>query len=157
MVKAASDLGDKNNVFFSDIVQCDGEACSVMRNTLPIADKKTFEEHWRYKFLIDADGNGASQRYKSLLYGNSLVFRHRPIYLEFFFNWIQPWKHYIPLDFTFNDIFEHVTWAMTHQEDAQKVATDSTTFIRDHLRIEDVNCYIYRLLLSYAKLLTETI
>jgi len=67
--------------------------------------------------------------------------------------WLEPGKHYVQVKFDFSDLEEKLIWAMDHEKEAKEIADASTDFIKNHLRTDDVNCYVYRLILDYAKVL----
>lgn len=71
------------DVGLTAVVQCDGDACQQMRAVLPKITPDPFERAWSFKYNLDMDGNSYSQRLKSLLASNSLLFKHRPLFPEF--------------------------------------------------------------------------
>jgi len=148
-------LAENSNALLHAVIQCDQDACAKMRSEFRISSREAFDENWKYKYLIDIEGNSFSLRLKSFLHSNSLVFRHQAFFPEFFMQWIEPGKHYIQIKFDFSDLEEKLKWAMNNESETEikEIVNESTNFIQNHLRMEDVHCYIYRLLLDYSKLL----
>jgi len=157
-----STISTKANVAFSQISFCQKMAChgcytdgcnTLKNSSIPPIDSHPFDAHWKYKVLMDLEGYGWSNRFKRLLYSNSVVFRHTTIFSEFWQDWVKPWVHYIPVKFDFSDVEEKLDRVIAGDNEMLSVIQPSTDLIKNELRIEDVYCYTYRLLLDYAKLL----
>ena len=61
-----------------------------------------------------------------------------------------PGEHYVPVEFDFSNLDAQLDWARANDDDARRIATAATAFVRERLRPEDVACYVYRLLVEYA-------
>lgn len=59
-------------------------------------------EEWKY--LLDIEGNGYSARLKLLLCSNRIVFIADRPYKEFFYQFLIPWTHYIPVKRDLSDL-----------------------------------------------------
>ncbi|CCA67724.1 related to CAP1-Cryptococcus gattii [Serendipita indica DSM 11827] len=110
------------------------------------------------KYVIDIDGNGWSQRYARLLSSGSVVFKST-IFPEWNTEWLVPFYHYIPVKVDYSDIFDLMSFftgwpdgTPGHDELAEKIAMNAVNFVRDHWRIEDMQAYMFRFLLEYARL-----
>lgn len=67
----------------------------------------TFEEQvlkWRY--LIDVEGYGYSGRLKLLLSSPRVTFIQNRVHEEFFFPYLIPWEHYVPVKSDLSDLLE---------------------------------------------------
>ena len=103
------------------------------------------------------DGNSFSQSTKSMLLSNSLLFKMNTLFPEFWYGWMKPWEHFVPVDFLnyereedfLDDLNEKIDWADAHPEEARKIANQSTHFAMHQLREIDVLCYVFRLMLEY--------
>jgi len=75
-----------------------------------------------YSILIDIEGNGYSGRLKYLLWS------HRPVIIvdrphkEYFFEFLEEWKHYIPVKRDLSDLIEKTQWCLTNYFKAQEIA-----------------------------------
>eukprot|EP00955_Chlamydomonas_euryale_P035045 349961-Chlamydomonas_euryale.AAC.19 len=56
------------------------------------------EEHARWRYLLSADGQGASWRLAKLLAINSLVLKHRSQSIEYYYRSLVDGKHYVSVD-----------------------------------------------------------
>jgi len=75
-----------------------------MKNELRFADAVQLTDHWKYKYLIDLDGQSYSAHFLAFMASQSAVLKST-VYREFFSDWIQPWLHYIPITQTYNDLY----------------------------------------------------
>ena len=53
----------------------------------------------------------------------------------------------------FGDLQQRLAWAMAHDAEAAAMAERAAAHARRFIRIADIRCYWYRLLLEYAALL----
>ena len=53
----------------------------------------------------------------------------------------------------FSDLPQQLAWAMAHDAEAAAMAERAAAHARRFIRIADIRCYWYRLLLEYAALL----
>jgi len=119
------------------------------------AIEASLESHCKYKFLFNFRGVAASFRLKHLFLCRSLVFHVGSEWQEFFYPALKPWIHYIPVpsDAKEKDLFNMIEFFKNHQDLAEKIANTGADFIENHLRMNDVECYWYKLLREYTKLL----
>lgn len=68
-----------------------------MRSEITLGKSVRFEDHWRYQYLLDMEGNTYSQRFRSLLLTGSPVLKLDPWFDEFFYPLLVPWEHFIPV------------------------------------------------------------
>jgi hypothetical protein len=113
-----------------------------------------FGDHFKYKYLLDIDGNSFSRRFLPFLKSKSLVFRGN-IYKVFFEDFVRPYEHYIPIDMDYQDIEEKLDWIMEHDIVAKSIAYEAYKLATTYLRLEDLQCYVGRLLVEYQTLLED--
>ena len=53
----------------------------------------------------------------------------------------------------YSDLPERLAWAVAHDAEAAAMAERAAVQARRHIRVADISCYWYRLLLEYASLL----
>ncbi|KAK7678714.1 hypothetical protein QCA50_018296 [Cerrena zonata] len=136
-------------------------------------------DHWKHKYLVDMDGMGYSGRFFSFLESDSAVMK-ATVYKEFFEGWIQPWLHYIPLSASYQEIFNiHAFFSgatpstlkaanstalslppsKRHPIDGdrrlRRIARAGKQWKRTMGRRVDMEAYIYRLILEYARLCSD--
>ena len=106
-----------------------------------IFDSKTtpfisLPELTKYALLIDIEGAGYSGRLKYLLWS------HRPVllidrpYKEYFFEYLVPWEHYIPVKRDLSDLLEKTFWCLENYEKALNIGRNAFNFARKYLTRE---------------------
>ncbi|KAK8076434.1 capsule-associated protein [Apiospora phragmitis] len=63
------------DIFFSHIGQCDPGDCEAQREFFTIKDRVEQQDAWRYKYLLDIDGNAFSGRFYAFLKSRSMAFK----------------------------------------------------------------------------------
>lgn len=121
-----------------------------------------------YKFLPDIDGNSFSGRYLAFLRSTSVPIKST-IYSEWHDSRLIPWVHFIPMDNSFIDIYGILDYFLGtrrvvlsedgrtivnegHDKEAKKIAQAGKDWAEKVLRKEDMQVYVLRLLLEYARL-----
>ncbi|KAI9885910.1 MAG: hypothetical protein M1823_002283 [Watsoniomyces obsoletus] len=122
-------------------------------------------EQFRYKYLPDLDGNSFSGRYRGFLRSNSLPIK-ATIFKEWHDSRLVPWKHFVPMDnryLDFHGILEYFlgypgfsgdgpeSVVPGHDHEARKIAQAGEDWAKKALRREDMQIYVFRLLLEYAR------
>ncbi|KAI0062544.1 hypothetical protein BV25DRAFT_1870300 [Artomyces pyxidatus] len=139
-------------------------------------DAVLLREHWAHKYLLDLDGMSYSGKFFAFLASDSAVIKSS-IYQEFFSDWIQPWLHYIPLSPSYGEIYNIHAFFSGPTESAL-AAANSTALLSSEARHRsldgdrrlrriaragkqwkrtmgrqvDIEAYVYRLCLEYARL-----
>lgn len=136
-------------------------------------------DHWKHKFLVDIDGMGYSGRFFSFLESDSAVIKST-VYREFFEQWIQPWLHYIPLSSSYQEIYNvHAFFAgatpsaleavnstaldlspakrrpIDGDRRLRRIARAGKQWKRTMGRRVDMEAYVFRLVLEYARLSSD--
>jgi protein glucosyltransferase len=113
----------------------------------------TFEDHCRYKYLFNFRGVAASFRFKHLFLCGSLVLHVGSDWLEFFYPSMKPWIHYVPVNAgaSQEEIEDLIEFLHHHDDKAEEIAMNGHAFIRDHLKMSDIETYWLALLKKYAE------
>lgn len=136
-----------------------GAHCWYTDHYFEVKKGKPMSEQYSYKYLPDIDGNSFSGRYRGFLGSTSLPIK-ATIYDEWHDSRLVPWKHFVPMDNTFADIYGIMEYFIGnekvglagHDEVAEKIASEGKTWTERVLRKEDMQIYVFRLLLEYARL-----
>jgi len=138
------------DVHFSNIGQCDPGDCDAQReffNVVPPADQ---QEAWKYRYLLDIDGNAFSGRFYAFLKSHSLTMK-MAVFKEWHEEWIKPWVHYIPLSLRGEEGLEVVRYFSQEKEGQQqgvRMAEQGREWAGKALRNEDFEVWFFRLLLE---------
>ncbi|KAG6330976.1 hypothetical protein ID866_8112 [Astraeus odoratus] len=138
--------------FAGNAIHCDEAAgtCDEIEEMWEFRQYQDREEEGRHKFIIDVDGNGWSGRFKRLITTNSIIFKST-IYPEWFTSRVAPWLHYVPIQVTYEDLYDAVAFFRMHDDLAARIAREGKEWSKRFWRKEDMGAYLYRLLLEYAR------
>jgi hypothetical protein len=138
------------DIKFSEVNQCDPGDCRAQEEAFDLAPKDDQGKAWRYKFLVDIDGNAFSGRFFAFLMSKSLTFKIA-IFREWHADFLKPWVHYIPLSLRGNEHLEAVRWLsgdVDGKKEAERLAVVSSEWARKVQRKIDLEIWFFRLLLE---------
>ncbi|KAI6710772.1 hypothetical protein JHW43_006700 [Diplocarpon mali] len=138
------------DIHFSHIGQCDPGDCEAQKMFFDIKDQAEQEDAWKYKYLLDIDGNAFSGRFYAFLKSRSLVYKIA-VFREWHEEWLKPWVHYIPLSLRGDEWIEAVRWfagESSGKKEAERIAMQGREWSNKVLRNEDLEVYFFRLLLE---------
>ncbi|SCV72205.1 BQ2448_4899 [Microbotryum intermedium] len=139
--------------------QCTEEdgSCEAVRKLFDFQRGFGWNEANEYKYQLDLDGNAWSGRFHRLLSANQAILKST-IFPEWYSNWIQPWVHYIPVKVDYTDLFDIMAFFAgdlrgenAHDDLAQRIARQGQEFAQTHWRYADMEAYVFRLALEWAR------
>ncbi|ODN95887.1 hypothetical protein L198_04506 [Cryptococcus wingfieldii CBS 7118] len=144
--------------------QCKKEdgTCDEMNQVIEFKARVLPEDSAKYKFQYDIDGNGWSSRFHRLIMSGSVVVKST-IYPEWFSDWLTPWVHYVPSKVDNSDLYDIMVFFVGtpdgsspgHDDLARSIAEQARKFGEEHWRWEDMQAYMFRLMLEYSRLSAE--
>jgi Glycosyl transferase family 90 len=90
-------------------------------------------------------------RFRSILRSGTLIFKSTR-YREWYTERLTPFVDYIPVNYNLTDLPEKIEWAYQHPELANNITRHANEISSRFLRLEDMRCYVYRLMLEYQML-----
>ncbi|GAA6036975.1 hypothetical protein JCM8097_005487 [Rhodosporidiobolus ruineniae] len=154
------------NERYSDIratggpVQCEEHLCEHLKETMTFVPKSSLEEMADHRYVMDVDGNAYSARFRTHLLSNQVPLKST-IYQEWYSDKIQPFLHYVPIKLDYSDLYNVLAFfdggldeqrTGNHDALAEKIAIAGREWAEMHWRIVDMQAYVFRLLLEYARL-----
>ena len=125
-----------------------------MRREGILGPPMSIEEHLRYKYLIDIDGNSCTySRLYWILKSNSLCLKHSSVNEQWYYKGLEPYVHYIPLKEDISDLEAKILWAKNHSDKVEKIIQNANEFANQSLKHSDALLYFYKVLERYQKLL----
>ncbi|OCF30440.1 hypothetical protein I316_07927 [Kwoniella heveanensis BCC8398] len=145
-------------------IQCSEEdgTCDDMRREIQWAGHQGAEELNKHKFLLDIDGNGWSGRFRRLMSTNSMVIK-MTMFTEWFQPHLIPWFMYVPAKLDFSDLTDIMAFfrgtpqhpELGFDETAAALARNGQCFVQRMFRMEDLQAYMMRLFLEYARIAAD--
>ena len=126
--------------------------CDEEFNEYVTPDKLPYRRHFDYKYLLDIDGNSFSRSLLPKLRSNSLVLRVFTFDV-FFDDFIISEEHYISTKL--DDLPLKYKEMKIPDSGAEEIAFEAFRTATRYLRIEDMRCYMARLLIEYEALLLK--
>ncbi|KAL8381508.1 hypothetical protein RB595_005665 [Gaeumannomyces hyphopodioides] len=156
------------DVSFSHVGQCDPADCDAQERYFSVKGRTRPETAWRYRHLLDVDGNGFSGRFYAFLRSRSLVYK-LSVFREWHADWVRPWVHYVPMSMRGDEWLELVRFFSGDggDEDAgdlgaedgdvlgEKLALQGRDWANKALRNEDLEVWFFRLLLEYGRVVDD--
>lgn len=162
-LKTSIDIAEK-------AIRCDPPDCDAEVAQFGTVGRSDFQEHWKYKYLFDADGAGYSGRFLSFLQSHSLPFR-TALFQTWMDSRITPWVHFVPIDLRLHAVWSTLAYfagaKTVDKKDNEKVlevlmepndkagefiAEEGRAWAEKALRKEDMEIYMFRLLLEWGRL-----
>jgi hypothetical protein len=126
-----------------------------------IVPGRPLSEQFNYRYLPDIDGNSFSGRYLGFLRSTALPIKST-LWKEWHDSRLVAWKHFVPMDNRFLDYYGIMEYfigygdkAPSHEAQGKRIAMDGKAWAEKVLRKEDMQIYVFRLLLEYARLSDE--
>jgi hypothetical protein len=95
---------------------------------VPMADQVA-----SHRYMVDVEGFGYSGRLKLLLHSGRVVLMQQRPWEEWFFPFLKPWQHYVPVARDFSDLAERVRWLGANPEREREIVADAQKFARTYL------------------------
>ncbi|KAJ8064399.1 hypothetical protein OCU04_006741 [Sclerotinia nivalis] len=152
-----SDFKEIFDIFFSHVGQCDPGDCDAQKQFFDVKEAAKQQDAWKYKYLLDMDGNAFSGRFYAFLKSKSLVYK-MAIFREWHEEWLKPWVHYIPLSLRGDEWVEAVRWFAGEdvgKKEAERIALQGRDWANHVLRNEDLEVWFFRLMLEYGRLVDD--
>ena len=113
------------------------------------------EDHLKYKYQIVFDGARCTwPGYLWRLYSGCLTIKHESNQIQWFYNGLKPYVHYVPLkkNFNENDLLELLEWLNKNQDKCESIANNAEKFVSENLKLEDMFKYYINLLNKYSQI-----
>ncbi|KAH9992562.1 glycosyltransferase family 90 protein [Xylariaceae sp. FL0662B] len=154
-----------SDVGFTDLF-CDPDAepkqedgqCIYTNEEYEVLLAQSLPVQFMFKYLPDIDGNSFSGRYLGFLRSTSLPIKST-LWREWHDSRLIAWKHFVPMDNRFGDYYGIMEYFLGyndsvpgHDVEAEKIAMAGKAWAEKVLRKEDMQIYVLRLLLEYARI-----
>lgn len=152
------------NVSFVDLMCTpprDDLSCSYTGKYFSVGKGLKMKTQFAYKYLPDIDGNSFSGRYLGFLRSTSLPIK-ATLWREWHDSRLVAWKHFVPMDNRYSEWYGIMEYflgygdeAPAHDAAAERIASAGKEWAEKVLRKEDMQVYVLRLLLEYARISDE--
>ena len=100
---------------------------------IAVGESINLQELAKYKYHIDLGGGGGTTWSGTIekLALPGLLFHHMTPTKDYIHDYLTPWKHYIPVSESLQDLKKKFDWAETHPHEAKRIADAGTDFMRE--------------------------
>lgn len=91
------------------------------------------EQVRRYRYIVNANGQGHSKRLKIELFSGRVIFLVERRYLEWFNEKLKPWVHYVPIKQDCSDLLEKIEIVKSSPDIEQRISHNSRQFALKNL------------------------
>ena len=91
------------------------------------------EEKYKYKYILNLDGNVSAFRLGSELGSGSVVLLPKSPYMLWFSVFIKPWTHYIPIEEDLSDLVKMVKWCRENDDRCKEIAHNASEMYKNTL------------------------
>lgn len=152
--------------------------CSFYDSVFSWKPQVSLTSQFKSKYLIDVDGHSFSGRWHAFLQSKSLGFK-ATIFREWHDSRLFAWRHFVPVDNRYDDLYALMTYFVgygkpnmehalegqdlnpqvyiaPHAKEAQTLAKQGREWANKSLRREDIEVYMFRLLLEYGRIMDDS-
>lgn len=151
--------------------------CSFYDSIFSWKPQVPLTSQFKSRYLIDIDGHSFSGRWHAFLQSKSLGLK-ATIFREWHDSRLFAWRHFVPVDNRYDDLYALLTYFIgygrpnmehaletgdanpqvyipPHTKEAQTLAKQGREWANKSLRREDIEVYMFRLLLEYGRLIDD--
>ena len=154
LVLLSKQLPDSIDASFTKLpqVENDRDALAILNIVGGTTNPISPYNHLAYKYLMDIDGNSNGwERCFWALLSNSVLFKQKSPYSQWFYKALKPWVHYVPIERDLSNIKEQIAWAIEHDAEAHQIANNGAGLGQEIFERKAVFAYIHQLLTKYAE------
>ncbi|KFX89698.1 hypothetical protein V490_06849 [Pseudogymnoascus sp. VKM F-3557] len=133
-------------------------------------------EQFKNRYILDVDGDGISARFRALLQSRSLPIKST-VFKEWHTSRLFAWVHFVPLGVEYRELYSLLTYfvgygnaegneggedwvnkdvyVQRHEFEGRLIAKRGSEWAAKVLRREDMEVYMYRLLLEYGRIIDD--
>lgn len=99
-------------------------------------------EQAKYKYILHLPGHSEAYRLSLELFSGSVVLYYPCEYQLWYFKWLEPWHHYVPLSGTLDDIYEKIKWCKDNDVKCKEIVKNARLFAEKYLSRDGVLDYL---------------
>ncbi len=110
-------------------------------------------DHLKYKYLLSLDGNAATgTRVAWIMRSNSVLLKQESNKFQWYYDALQPYVNYVPVNKRLTNIFEQIEWIKNHDNEVKLISQKAQDFILNNLQPEHIEAHVVILLNEYNKI-----
>jgi hypothetical protein len=103
-------------------------------------------EQAEYKYLLHLPGHSEAYRLGYQMFFGSVILYYPCEYQVWFFKWMKPWVHYVPLSGSIDDIYDKIKWCKNNDEKCKEIVKNAKIFANTYLTKDGILDYLHKTL-----------
>lgn len=146
LISVQSGEPDLLDARLSEVVQCREENKQRLIDAGVVGERVSFPIFIAHKYLIEIDGNACAWRsFMQKMYSDCVALKVESDNIQWFYDRVLPWVHYIPVRNDLSDVLDKIRWARAHEEACQQISRQGTDLMKEVTAEEPVE-YTARLI-----------
>ncbi|KFY22165.1 hypothetical protein V493_06803 [Pseudogymnoascus sp. VKM F-4281 (FW-2241)] len=153
-----------------------GDNCKGIGGDWDFQNATAIAKQFHNRYILDVDGDGISARFRALLQSRSLPIKST-VFKEWHNSRLFAWVHFVPLGIEYRELYSLLTYfvgygnaegneggedwvnkdvyVQRHEFEGRLIAKRGSEWAAKVLRKEDMEVYMYRLLLEYGRIIDD--
>lgn len=111
---------------------------TIERSSYPISSRLSLEEQSRFKYILNLEGHVAAYRLSYELSSGSVVLLAESKWKMWYYPFIKPYVHYVPVKEDLSDLIYQIEWCRSHDEECRIIAANAKRFYEEYLGTKGV-------------------
>jgi len=124
------------------------ETILVHQMSFPLVSPLSPLEQAHYKYILHLPGHSAAYRLSLEMFMGSVILYYPCMYYIWFFPWMKPWVHFVPLTGTTEDLYAKIRWCKANDDQCRRMAEQAKQFAHQYLTREAILDYLQKTLWS---------
>jgi hypothetical protein len=119
---------------------------TIMIDKLPFKIKPYMStlDQCKYKYILHLPGHSEAYRLGYELYMGSVILYYPCEYQLWFFKWLKPWVHYVPLSGSIQDVYDKIKWCKQNDDKCKEIVMNARKFAHQYLDREPILDYLQK-------------
>ena len=102
-------------------------------------------EQIKYRYILDIDGYSSTwDATVWKLFSGSVLLKVRGTWIQWYYDELIEWVHYVPVNNDFSDLNEKIEWCINNDDKCKKISENAKKFVLTKLNLEYVNTKIIK-------------
>ena len=116
----------------------------IERSSYPTVAALDLQEQSRYKYILTLEGHVAAYRLSYELSSGSVVLLADSSWRLWYYKFLKPYVHYVPVAQDLSDLKEKILWCRQHDDECRQIAAQARHFYATYLSMDGVLDYLQK-------------
>jgi hypothetical protein len=106
---------------------------TIERSKYPLSNKLNLQDQSKYKYILTLEGHVAAYRLSYELSTESVILLAGSKWKMWYYNFLKPLIHYVPVAEDLHDLIEQIEWCRNHDKECEQIALNAKKFYDTYL------------------------